>query len=145
VATTSSTLPPFDAASSSSRRSSSGSIPSKRFYRSCTCFVRATLLVRKAKGWRKQAVGGQANPVRICANFRVQVLGCIVKRPTYDSVQFSSVQAALAVVNNAVVIGTAEVSGWVRNNPNATPQQFENYLRQRYSQPDLQNRFPNGL
>ncbi len=39
----------------------------------------------------------------------------------------------------------AEVSGWVRSNPNATPQQFKNYLRQRYSQPDLQNRFPNGL
>ena len=39
----------------------------------------------------------------------------------------------------------AEVSDWIRNNPNATPQQFENYLRTRYSQPDLQNRFPNGL
>jgi RHS repeat-associated protein len=38
-----------------------------------------------------------------------------------------------------------EVSSWVRNHPNATPQQFENYLHQRYSQPDLQNRFPSGL
>ncbi len=39
----------------------------------------------------------------------------------------------------------AEVSGWIRSNPTATPQQFEGYLRQRYSQPDLSNRFPNGL
>lgn len=39
----------------------------------------------------------------------------------------------------------AEVSNWVRSNPNATPQQFENYLQLRYSQPDLSGRFPNGL
>ena len=38
-----------------------------------------------------------------------------------------------------------EVSRWIESNPKATPQQFENYMRGRYSQPDLVERFPNGL
>ena len=39
----------------------------------------------------------------------------------------------------------AEVSQWIRNNPQTTPQNFEGWLRSRYSQPDLQQRFPNGF
>ncbi|MCG3180039.1 MAG: hypothetical protein BIFFINMI_02393 [Phycisphaerae bacterium] len=39
----------------------------------------------------------------------------------------------------------AEVTNWVRRNHQATPADFEAYLRHRYSQPDLINRFPNGL
>jgi hypothetical protein len=39
----------------------------------------------------------------------------------------------------------AEISDWIRNNPNATMEDFEEYLSQRYSQPDLSDRFPNGL
>jgi RHS repeat-associated protein len=39
----------------------------------------------------------------------------------------------------------AEVASWVRSNPNATRGQFESYLFQRYSQPDLLHRFPYGL
>ena len=39
----------------------------------------------------------------------------------------------------------AEVSDWVRRNPNATPQNFEKFLHERYSQPDLLERFPEGL
>jgi len=38
-----------------------------------------------------------------------------------------------------------EVSDWVNRNPRATPEEFESYLRQRYSQPDLLERFPDGL
>jgi RHS repeat-associated protein len=39
----------------------------------------------------------------------------------------------------------AEVAQWIRSNPNATPPQFESYLMQRYSQPDLLGRFPYGF
>ena len=39
----------------------------------------------------------------------------------------------------------AEVVGWIRGNPNATVQQFENYLRDLYKRPDVATRFPNGL
>jgi hypothetical protein len=39
----------------------------------------------------------------------------------------------------------AEVAGWVRSNPNATPAQFESYLRGVYQRPDVLERFPNGL
>jgi RHS repeat-associated protein len=39
----------------------------------------------------------------------------------------------------------AEVATWIRNNQGATQQDFENYLRQRYNQPDLKKKFPNGL
>jgi RHS repeat-associated protein len=38
-----------------------------------------------------------------------------------------------------------EVSDWLKNNPNANPQQFENYLNERYNQPDLKDFFPNGF
>lgn len=38
-----------------------------------------------------------------------------------------------------------EVSGWLDENPNASAEDFEKYLRGRYSQEDLLNRFPNGL
>jgi RHS repeat-associated protein len=38
-----------------------------------------------------------------------------------------------------------EVSDWVRSTPEATTQQFESYLIDRYSQPDLSDRFPNGF
>jgi RHS repeat-associated protein len=38
-----------------------------------------------------------------------------------------------------------EVVEWLRRSPEATPQQFESYLRGRYSQPDLLERFPGGL
>jgi hypothetical protein len=39
----------------------------------------------------------------------------------------------------------AEVSQWVRNNPQASSEAFEGWLRWRYSQPDLKARFPNGF
>ena len=39
----------------------------------------------------------------------------------------------------------AEVVKWIERHPQATPIQFEVFLRQRYSQPDLLHRFPNGL
>lgn len=39
----------------------------------------------------------------------------------------------------------AEVSGWIRSNPNATQAQFENYLRGVYQRPEVVTRFPNGL
>jgi len=38
-----------------------------------------------------------------------------------------------------------EVAGWIRNNPNATPAQFESYLRGVYQRPDILERFPSGL
>ncbi len=40
-----------------------------------------------------------------------------------------------------------EVVNWLRRpeNRNATPQQFEDWLRWRYNQPDLRERFPNGF
>jgi hypothetical protein len=38
-----------------------------------------------------------------------------------------------------------EVVKWVEKNPQATPADFDAYLRHRYSQPDLIERFPNGL
>jgi hypothetical protein len=38
-----------------------------------------------------------------------------------------------------------EVTGWLRANRNATPEEFELYLRNRYGQPDLRHRFPNGF
>jgi hypothetical protein len=39
----------------------------------------------------------------------------------------------------------AEVAEWVETHPKATTQDFENFLRQRYSQPDLIDRFPEVL
>jgi hypothetical protein len=38
-----------------------------------------------------------------------------------------------------------EIAGHVMNNLDLTSQQFETYLRQRYQQPDLISRFPNGF
>ncbi|HLL06191.1 MAG TPA: hypothetical protein VK539_36805 [Myxococcaceae bacterium] len=38
-----------------------------------------------------------------------------------------------------------EVIRWIDRNGTATPQEFEAYLRQRYSQPDLRARFPDGF
>jgi poly(3-hydroxyalkanoate) synthetase len=38
-----------------------------------------------------------------------------------------------------------EVVDWLKNNQAATPQQFESWLRWRYSQADLLQRFPNGF
>ncbi len=38
-----------------------------------------------------------------------------------------------------------EVVGWIENNGSATPQEFENFLQQLYSNPDLIARFPNGF
>jgi hypothetical protein len=38
-----------------------------------------------------------------------------------------------------------EVIQWIQRNPQATTADFETFLRQRYSQPDLLDRFPNGL
>jgi hypothetical protein len=39
----------------------------------------------------------------------------------------------------------AEISGWIRDNPRATTQQFESYLRDVYRRPDVATRFPDGL
>jgi hypothetical protein len=39
----------------------------------------------------------------------------------------------------------AEVGQWIRQNQGATKDQFETWLRWRYSQPDLKARFPNGF
>jgi hypothetical protein len=39
----------------------------------------------------------------------------------------------------------AEVSKWIAEHPDATKETFENWLRRRYSQPDLKARFPNGF
>ena len=38
-----------------------------------------------------------------------------------------------------------EVVQWIEGHQAASPAQFESFLGQRYSQPDLMNRFPNGL
>jgi hypothetical protein len=38
-----------------------------------------------------------------------------------------------------------EVGAWIGKNQSATQEQFEQYLRDRYSKPDLLDRFPNGL
>ena len=38
-----------------------------------------------------------------------------------------------------------EIVGWLGRNQNATTQQFEDWLRWRYSQPDMKARFPNGF
>ncbi len=38
-----------------------------------------------------------------------------------------------------------EVTDWLRRNRDATPGQFENFLRNRYQQSDLLDRFPEGL
>ena len=38
-----------------------------------------------------------------------------------------------------------EVADYVRRHPDLTQEQFEDYLRARYAQPDLKMRFPNGL
>lgn len=38
-----------------------------------------------------------------------------------------------------------EVIRWLDENPKATPQQFENYLRAVYSSPDMIKRVPNGF
>ena len=38
-----------------------------------------------------------------------------------------------------------QLINWISSNPNATPQDFIDYLLWRYSQPDLMARFPNGL
>jgi len=39
----------------------------------------------------------------------------------------------------------AEVVDWLARCPNATTSQFEQFLGQRYAQPDLVERFPNGF
>jgi hypothetical protein len=39
----------------------------------------------------------------------------------------------------------AEIADHIRKHPELTPQDFENYLRERYAEPDLKARFPNGL
>jgi len=39
----------------------------------------------------------------------------------------------------------ADVVKWIERNTEATPQQFENFLKQLYNTPDLITRFPNGL
>jgi hypothetical protein len=39
----------------------------------------------------------------------------------------------------------AEVQKWLADNPKATTKMFEDWLRWRYSQPDLQALFPNGF
>jgi RHS repeat-associated protein len=38
-----------------------------------------------------------------------------------------------------------EVVQWIRTNPNATPSEFEAYLKALYTRPDLAERFPHGL
>ncbi len=38
-----------------------------------------------------------------------------------------------------------ELAEWIRRNPTGTPPEFEAFLRQRYNQADLLDRFPNGL
>jgi hypothetical protein len=38
-----------------------------------------------------------------------------------------------------------EIAAWIRQNPSLTPETFEAGLRQRYGQPDLIRRFPNGF
>ena len=38
-----------------------------------------------------------------------------------------------------------EVVDWLANNPRATGEQFEGFLRNRYAQSDLKTRFPNGF
>jgi hypothetical protein len=38
-----------------------------------------------------------------------------------------------------------ETVDWLNANPEATPSEFERFLRERYSQPDLLERFPGGL
>lgn len=38
-----------------------------------------------------------------------------------------------------------QVVDWLSRNPTATTQQFEDWLRRRYSQPDLLSEFPNGI
>lgn len=38
-----------------------------------------------------------------------------------------------------------EVISWLTKNPKATPKQFEDFLRELYSRPDLRARFPNGI
>ena len=37
-----------------------------------------------------------------------------------------------------------EVVAWLRKTEDATPKQFEAYLREIYSRPDMRARFPNG-
>jgi hypothetical protein len=39
----------------------------------------------------------------------------------------------------------AEVRQWIRDNPQSTPRDFENWLRARYQRQDLRDRFPNGV
>ncbi len=39
----------------------------------------------------------------------------------------------------------AEIVGWIESSGSVTPQEFESFLVQRYSAPDLIARFPNGL
>lgn len=34
---------------------------------------------------------------------------------------------------------------WIQSNPNKTPEDFLNYLRELYKRPDLAKRFPNGF
>jgi hypothetical protein len=38
-----------------------------------------------------------------------------------------------------------EVVAWIRTNRRATPLEFESWLKQRYSKPDLKGRFPDGF
>jgi hypothetical protein len=39
----------------------------------------------------------------------------------------------------------SEVVAWIRNNRQASPSEFESWLKQRYAKPDLKDRFPDGL
>jgi RHS repeat-associated protein len=39
----------------------------------------------------------------------------------------------------------AEISGWIKNRPKTTQQDFINYLLKRYNNPDLRGRFPEGI
>ena len=38
-----------------------------------------------------------------------------------------------------------EVMKWLRRRDNATPKEFESFLREIYNRPELRKRFPNGF
>lgn len=38
-----------------------------------------------------------------------------------------------------------EVREWIGERPDVTPAEFESFLRERYQQPDLRERFPRGF
>ena len=40
---------------------------------------------------------------------------------------------------------TSKIANWIIKHPKATQEEFEAWLRWRYSQPDLVGRFPNGI